>query len=120
MIISPLESVAAEVRMESKQKIEIWAYDDRSDIRHGLPTLGRERLQIGEAYAADVAASLRHVIAEFERVLAETTETKPTLEIEAIELQFGVNASGSVALLGKLEAGMQAGIKVTLKRAKRE
>jgi len=37
-------------------------------------------------------------------------------EVDEVELSFGVNASGSIALIAKLEAGAQAAIKVKLKR----
>jgi len=102
------------------RKLEIWTFTDQPDARAGLPSLGRERLHITEVDVQQVVESLRSVMTEFEKLSDTAPENNRSFEIDTIELNFGVNAKGAVALIGKLEAGMEAGIKVILKRAARE
>ena len=102
------------------RKLEIWTFTDQPDAKAGLPALGRDRLQITEVDAQQVVESLRSVMTEFEKLSAAPAGGERSFEIDSIELNFGVNAKGSVALIGKLEAGMEAGIKVVIKRAARE
>jgi hypothetical protein len=43
-------------------------------------------------------------------------ETSKSFEIDEIEISLAVTAEGGVELIGKVTAGVEAGIKITLKR----
>jgi hypothetical protein len=104
----------------SDSKIPIWTYSPQPEVKSALPPLGRSQLQITEVDAKIVIASLKRAIADFDTLVDEGPRSRGGFEVDSIELHFGVNASGAVALIGKLEAGVEASIKVTLKRPKAE
>jgi hypothetical protein len=106
--------------MHTSHKIEIWQYGDDPDTRAGLPPIRRPRLQVTEVDTRVVTEHLKQAIADFQVLMDEPTPASSSFEIDTIELSFGVSGSGSVALIGKLEVGMEAGIKVTLKRKARK
>lgn len=103
----------------SELKLPIWTYTSECEPKSALPSLGRAQLQITEVDVHVVTANLKRVIAEFNTLL-ESGPKSGGFEVDSIELHFGVNASGAIALIGKLEAGMEASIKVTLRRPKPE
>jgi hypothetical protein len=44
------------------------------------------------------------------------TSKESKFYVDELEISLAINASGGVELIGKLEAGAQAGIKIKLKR----
>jgi hypothetical protein len=54
------------------------------------------------------------------RPIVESQDQKSAFIIDEVELSLAVNAKGGIELLGKLEAGAQAGIKIKLKRRSRD
>ncbi|MFC4313016.1 hypothetical protein ACFPN2_28290 [Steroidobacter flavus] len=101
----------------SDSKLPIWTYPAEAEGKHALPQIGRSPLQITEVDPKLVTSSLKRAIAAFDPLVQDAPSTGG-FEIESIELHFGISASGAVALIGKLEAGMEASIKVTLKRSR--
>lgn len=101
----------------SDSKLHVWTYGPEPEVKSALPPIGRSQLQITEVDPKVITTNLKRAIAEFDALVQEE-EQRPRggFEIDSIELHFGVSASGAVALIGKLEAGMEASIKVTLKR----
>lgn len=101
-----------------KGKIEIWSNYSESSIKRGLPPLGKATKMI-ESTIVDTATlsdNFTNFLSDFQKILEKQPKSKSGYEIDEIELSLGVDAKGGIALLGKLEAGVQAGIKVKLKR----
>lgn len=104
--------------MSNRRTIEVWESDveETGDKKHALPSFGKARIKTIEVDMAILTGNLKDVLTEFQSVLDEQPESKSGYYIDEIELCFGVNGKGSVALIGKLEAGVQASIKVKIKR----
>jgi len=102
----------------SKSEIEIWSIESKSNIKAGLPTLGKasKRIESTHVDVVTLSENLNNFLAEFQKVLEKQPTSKSGYEIDEIELSLGVSANGGIALLGKLEAGMEASIKVKLKK----
>ena len=49
-------------------------------------------------------------------ILDVDTSKESKFYVDELEISLAINASGGVELIGKLEAGAQAGIKIKLKR----
>jgi hypothetical protein len=103
--------------MSDKRTIEIWGLDAaETDTKHALPMLGKSRLKSTEVEMTLLSDNLKEVLADFQTLLDEQPKSKSGYYVDEIELSLGVNGKGSVALIGNLEAGMQASIKVKIKR----
>jgi hypothetical protein len=109
--------------MSTDHTIEIWQYGDAPESKPGAKAALhplRRSLRVTKVDARVVTTRLKEAIAEFQALADEPSQGDAPFEIDTIELSFGVNGSGSIALIGKLEAGMEAAIKVTLKRKRRK
>ncbi|ASK18620.1 Pepco domain-containing protein [Halomonas sp. N3-2A] len=103
--------------MNDPRTIEIWEPEAaESETKHALPTFGKSRVKSTEVDLTVLSGNLKEVLADFQTLLDEQPESKSGYYVDEIELSLGVNGKGSVALIGKLEAGMQASIKVKIKR----
>lgn len=103
--------------MNTKRTIEVWDLDEESgNKKHALPSLGKTRIKATQVDMAVLTGNLKEVLTDFQTVLDEQPESKSGYYVDEIELCLGVNGEGSVAFIGKLEAGMQASIKVKIKR----
>jgi hypothetical protein len=102
------------------RKIEIWEAEQPEDMqdgkKHALPMLGKARVKTTEIDMSILTGNLKEILSDFQQVIDEQPESKSGYYVDEIELCFGVTGKGSVALIGKLEAGMQASIKVKIKR----
>ena len=97
--------------------IEVWDIESiDSATRNALPTLGRAKVATTEVDLETLSENLKTVLSKFQAMLDEQPEAKSGYCVDEIEVSLGVNGKGSIALIGKLEAGMQAGIKVKFKR----
>ena len=63
-----------------------------------------------------MASQLQEFLLSIEPVLKVELDKGTGFAIDAIELSLTVNANGGLELIGKLNAGMEASIKLTLKR----
>ncbi|WP_223465688.1 hypothetical protein [Pseudomonas sp. GL-RE-26] len=98
--------------------IEVWDIETtETTTRNALPSLGRPRTSTTEVDLETLSENLKAVLSRFQKVLDEQPVAKSGYCVDEIEVSLGVNGKGSIALIGKLEAGMQAGIKVKFKRA---
>lgn len=104
--------------MARKQTIPVWTSDPGNDTKAALPTLARRATMVVEVETDLIAENLNAFMEKFRPVIESQDEKSPFL-IDEIELSFAVNAKGGIELLGKLEAGAQAGIKIKLKRKPR-
>ena len=83
-----------------------------------LPRLGNlSAIQAVDADPDVLSRNLQRFLSSFQIVLAEQPREIAGYEIDEIELNLAVSASGGIELIGKLSTGLQAGIKVKLKRA---
>ncbi|MGT2465820.1 Pepco domain-containing protein [Mesorhizobium atlanticum] len=57
-----------------------------------------------------------NLLAQVQSALEKAQQAASSFTVEEIDLNIGINAKGGLALIGKVEAGMEAGIKVKLKR----
>jgi hypothetical protein len=101
---------------DDDRTIEIWTPAPAPEGKAALPMLGRQRLEVGEIRVSDLADNLGSLLADVQTAFEKAQLAASAYAIEEIELSIGVNAKGGLALIGKLEAGMEAGIKVKLKR----
>ncbi|MFK3602135.1 hypothetical protein A7D21_29390 [Pseudomonas sp. AP19] len=98
--------------------IEVWDIETTETVtRNALPSLGRPKINTTEVDLEILSENLKTVLSRFQAMLDEQPVAKSGYCVDEIEVSLGVNAKGSIALIGKLEAGMQAGIKVKFKRA---
>jgi len=99
------------------KKIELWTTKDAysSDEKLGLPPLGKVvgNMEIDMTILSD---NLKNVLSDFQNIVDETPQSSSGYNIDEIEISLGINAKGGITLIGKLEAGVQAGIKVKIKR----
>lgn len=101
-------------------KIPVWAViEETMEAKGAIPGInsspsGRGRvLELIELDSGELRSRIEAILSEF----SEITEPKQaSFVIDEIELALTVNAKGGVALIGKLEAGGEAGIKVTMRR----
>lgn len=107
--------------MTKKGSISIWTIATTSDgPKAALPRLGggvsaaaTEVVSVGiDAVKKNLDTFLEQVVA----LLETPREALRNYDIEEIELSIAINGSGGIELVGKLEAGAQAGMKIKLKR----
>ncbi len=103
--------------MASSQKIEIWTSAPSADAKAALPTFNKTRIEVTHVEASALSENLKTFLTEMQTVFEIPKATTPGFQVDEIELNLGINAHGGIALIGKLEAGFTAGIKVKLKRA---
>ena len=60
--------------------------------------------------------NLKEVLTNFQQLVNDVPKPASGYFIDEIEINFGVNGSGGIALIGKMEVGMEAAIKVKIKR----
>lgn len=98
------------------KKIEILEVEGNKDEKAALPTLGKARIKTTQVDMSILSANLKEVLAEFQQVVEDQPMTASGYYLDEIELSLGVSGNGSIFLLGKVEAGVQASIKVKIKR----
>lgn len=101
-----------------EKQIEIWSTESSDNKKAALPKFGKATTKIYSTYVevSTLSENLNEFLVEFQKVLEKQPKSKSGYEIDEIELSLGVNAKGGISLLGKLEAGVEAGIKVKLKK----
>jgi hypothetical protein len=105
-------------------KIQVWAVDEGGDEPTGaIPgmTRGERRranagLELIELDQGELRSRIESFLAEFSQI---SEPEHAGFVVDEIELALTVNARGGVALIGRLEAGGEAGIKVTIRRRER-
>jgi hypothetical protein len=105
------------MKMSEDTKIEIWQTVTDSDNRAALPTFGKARGQVVEVDASVLTSNLQKLLREFQKVLDEQPESPTGYRVEEIELNLAVSGKGGFTLIGMVEAGVQASVKVKIKRA---
>ncbi len=99
--------------------VKVWV-DGISDTtaRSALPTLARVAVDRSIEIGAEVLTdNIRRFSAQFVGLLDGTPLEGGTAVIEEVELSLTITANGGIELLGKVNVGAQAAVKVKLKRA---
>lgn len=104
--------------MSESKEIEVWTTSHGDDAKAALPQLGRARYETTRVQISVLSKNLMEFLAEFQAVFQEPPSVSSGFHVDEIELNLGVNGSGGIALFGKLEVGVEAGIKIKLKRGK--
>jgi hypothetical protein len=102
--------------MNGSKEIEIWISSPAGDDRRAaLPTLGKARYEVSRVQFSILVKNLSDFLVDIQGVMQAPADSS-SYSVDEIELNLGINASGGIALFGKLEAGAEAAIKVKLKR----
>lgn len=103
--------------IDGQATIEIWSQTAQPEGKAALPTLRKlPPLEVSEVRVSDLAENLGNLLAQVQSALEKAQQVASSFTVEEIELNIGINAKGGLALIGKVEAGMEAGIKIKLKR----
>jgi hypothetical protein len=102
--------------MGKRQEIEIWTDQIPGGERAVLPAFGKRAVESVSVDFSVLSRNITELTAHFQALLDKQPKSPSGYYIDEIELSLGVNAKGAVALLGKLEAGVQSSIKVKIKR----
>lgn len=106
--------------MGSERKIEIWEIESAPDAKAALPALGRAKFLASEIDMSIFSGNLKQLLVDFQVVFDSWPKSPSGYYVDEIELNLGVNGKGGIALIGKLEMGVQAGIKVKIRRKNRD
>ncbi len=105
--------------MTSPESVEVWTFrDDEGSEKAALPRLGATRaFDVFSVDPAVLTGNLRDFLSHFQALdLDPEVQGERGFAIQEIELSLGINGTGGIALLGKVEVGVAAGIKVKLVR----
>ena len=72
-----------------------------------------------KAYRIDMSLlsnNLRETLADFQKMMDGIPKSASGYCIEEIELNLGVSGNGGIALIGKLDVGVEAAIRIKIKR----
>ena len=102
--------------MKEKDTLAVWVESTPHDVKAALPTLKQMAQKTVEVSADLLAENLRTFLASFRAVVGEEPATGSDFAVTSIELNLAINAEGGIEMIGKLSAGAQASMKVTLTR----
>jgi len=63
-----------------------------------------------------LSGNMKRALTSFQTMMDDLPSSPSGYFIDEIELNMGISGSGGVALIGKLEVGMEAAVKVKIKR----
>ena len=95
--------------------IPLWT-ESSFEVRCALPGSGAGKPSAVTISEGLLATSLKRFLQTMTGVLNEADMHESNYRIDSVELSLAVNASGGIELLGKLSAGSQASMKLTLTR----
>lgn len=103
--------------MEKQVTVEIWNPDENpASAKAALPSFGAGRVGVTSVAVTDISVNLREILTSFQDAFSEVPVSPAGFVIDEIELSLGINGKGGFAIIGKLEMGAQAGVKVKIKR----
>ena len=105
----------------ARKTIEVWtisAQEQEEEVKAAFPKLGLQRaVEVSHIDSAVLTDNLRDFLNNFQTLTLDTGEHNENgFAVQEIELSLGVSAKGGIALIGKAEVGIYAGIKVKLAR----
>lgn len=106
--------------MTKKDSISVWTTATAERSKSALPRLGgsvaASATEVVSVSLDTVRKNLNSFLEQIAPLLDPPREALKNYEIEEIELSIAISGSGGIELVGKLEAGAQAGMKIKLKR----
>ena len=106
--------------MTKKNSILVWTTATAEVSKAALPRLGgsvaASATEVVSVSMDTVRKNLNTFLEQISPLLDPPSEALKNYEIEEIELSIAISGSGGIELVGKLEAGAQAGMKIKLKR----
>jgi hypothetical protein len=107
--------------MTKKGSISVWTTATAERSKAALPRLGggvvaASATEVVSVSLDTVRKNLNAFLEQIGPLLDPPREALKNYEIEEIELSIAISGSGGIELVGKLEAGAQAGMKIKLKR----
>ena len=98
--------------------VDIWTDEDSSRGKAAVPRMADITRRVSTVSVEIISSNVQKFLHAFEPLIEAAAAAKGKFEVEEIELALAVNGKGGVELLGKMEAGASASIKVKLKRKK--
>ncbi len=100
----------------SEGSIAIWTNTQEDDVKSAMPKMADVTNDNMVVSAETVTNNINTFLDSFYPLLESQQSNNTSFFIDEIELSLVVNAKGGIELLGKLEAGAQASVKVKLKK----
>lgn len=97
-------------------KINIWTDEEQDKGKAAVPRMAQVTRHVVSASADVISDNLAAFLKAFEPITTQAADATSAFEIDEIELSLVVNGKGGIELVGKLEAGAEASIKIKLKR----
>lgn len=98
------------------EKIHIWVDDGEGASKAAVPRMSQVTRHVVTSTTGTISENLSSFLKAFEPIAERAASATSSFEVDEIELSLAVNGKGGIELLGKLEAGAEASIKVKLKR----
>ena len=102
--------------MSETDKIKIWTDEEQRKGKAAVPRMAQVARNVASASADVISDNLQVFLKAFEPIAAKASSATSDFLVDEIELSLVVNGKGGIELLGKLEGGAEASIKVKLKR----
>lgn len=102
----------------TRTEVTVWIPEEVRSERDGLPSFRAGREQVLKPVKVDpntVAESLQGILSALTPVI-EAEPTKKGLVIDELELGLTISADGEVGFIASVSAGIEASIKLKLKR----
>lgn len=102
---------------EKNKTIRILFQTTEGDVKSVLPSIGgRITTKTFELTNDALADSLEEFFKSFSAVLDRLPDSIASFSIDELEVTLAINASGGIEMVGRAEAGINTGMKFTLKR----
>jgi hypothetical protein len=98
------------------EKIDIWTDEDRPFGKAAVPRMATLTKHIASASSDALSQNLETFLQSFDKIVTEASSSINNFYVDEIELSLVVNGKGGIELLGRLEAGAEASIKVKLRK----
>lgn len=108
----------ADTATAGQTAVTVWVPEDARSERDGLPSFRAGREQVLKPVKVDpqtIAESLQGILAALTPVV-EAKPAKSGLVIDELELGLTISADGEVGFIASVSAGIEASIKLKLKR----
>lgn len=100
----------------AKKDISVWTVQVEENKKAALPSFGEKTAEIVTVSQDKLSANLKDFLESSQALTELDMPKESSFYIDEMELSLAINAKGGIELVGKLEAGAQAGIKIKLKR----
>lgn len=102
--------------MDNNNLITVITTTQTSDIKGAMPTLKNLSNNEITVTSEKLSLNLKGFLEKFKPVFEQQETQIGNFEISEIELSLAINASGGIELIGKVEVGIEGGIKIKLQK----